>query len=82
MPNTQQTTITEILDNIAMSCRMEGLEMTDEIRAMCLAIYNGSTTLQDCLNNINAKYISKSFVTIGSPQFLKYCKSPKTTLLT
>ena len=29
MPNTQQT-ITEILDNIAMSCRMEGLEMTDE----------------------------------------------------
>ena len=55
MPNTQQT-ITEILDNIAMSCRMEGLEMTDEIRAMCLAIYNGSATLQDCLHNINAKY--------------------------
>lgn len=56
MPNTQQTNITEILDNIAMSCRMEGLEMTDEIRAMCLAIYNGSTTLQDCLYKINAKY--------------------------
>ena len=55
MPNTQQT-ITEILDNIAMSCRMEGLEMTDEIRAMCLAIYNGSATLQDCLHKINAKY--------------------------
>lgn len=49
MPNIQQTKITEILNNIAMSCRMEGLEMTDEIRAMCLAIYNGSTTLQDCL---------------------------------
>ena len=44
MPNIQQTKITEILNNIAMSCRMEGLEMTDEIRAMCLAIYNGSTT--------------------------------------
>ena len=28
MPNTQQTNIAEILDNIAMSCRMEGLEMT------------------------------------------------------
>lgn len=56
MPNTQQTNITEILDNIAMSCRMEGLEMTDEIRAMCLAIYNGSATLQDCLHKINAKY--------------------------
>ena len=40
MPNIQQTKITEILNNIAMSCRMEGLEMTDEIRAMCLAIYN------------------------------------------
>lgn len=49
MPNIQQTKITEILNNIAMSCRMEGLELTDEIRAMCLAIYNGSTTLQDCL---------------------------------
>ena len=31
--------------------------MTDEIRAMYLAIYNGSTTLQDCLHNINAKYL-------------------------
>ena len=26
MPNIQQTKITEILNNIAMSCRMEGLE--------------------------------------------------------
>ena len=57
MSNTQQTDITEILDNIAMSCRMEGLEMTDEIRAICLAIYNDSTTLQDCLHKINAKYL-------------------------
>ena len=57
MPNIQQTKITEILNNIAMSCRMEGLEMTDEIRAMCLAIYNGSATLQDCLHKINAKYL-------------------------
>ena len=57
MTNIQQTKITEILNNIAMSCRMEGLEMTDEIRAMCLAIYNGSTTLQDCLHKINAKYL-------------------------
>ena len=57
MPNIQQTKITEILNNIAMSCRMEGLEMTDEIRAMCLAIYTGSTTLQDCLHKINAKYL-------------------------
>ena len=57
MPNIQQTKITEILNNIAMSCRMEGLEMTDEIRAMCLAIYNGSTTLQDCLHKINEKYL-------------------------
>ena len=57
MLNIQQTKITEILNNIAMSCRMEGLEMTDEIRAMCLAIYNGSTTLQDCLHKINAKYL-------------------------
>ncbi len=30
MLNIQQTKITEILNNIAMSCRMEGLEMTDE----------------------------------------------------
>ena len=57
MPNIQQTKITEILNNIAMSCRMEGLELTDEMRAMCLAIYNGSTTLQDCLHKINAKYL-------------------------
>ena len=47
MLNTPQNRITEILDNIAMSCRMEGLELTDEMRAMCLAIYNGSITVQD-----------------------------------
>lgn len=57
MPNTQQTNIAEILDNIAMSCRMEGLELTDEMRAMCLDIYNGSTTLEDCLHKINVKYL-------------------------
>ena len=82
MPNIQQTKITEILNNIAMSCRMEGLEMTDEIRAMCLAIYNGSTTLQDCLHKINEKYLRNSFMSIGSPHILTYFKSPKTTLLT
>lgn len=57
MSNTQQTNIAEILDNIAMSCRMERLAMTDERRTMCLAIYNGSTTLQDCLHKINAEYL-------------------------
>lgn len=57
MLNTPQNRITEILDNIAMSCRMEGLELTDEMRAMCLAIYNGSITVQDCLHRINAKYL-------------------------
>ena len=34
MPNTQQTNIAEILDNIAMSCRMEGLELTDEMLSL------------------------------------------------
>ena len=57
MLNTPQNRITEILDNIAMSCRMEGLELTDEMRAMCLAINNGSITVQDCLHKINAKYL-------------------------
>ena len=57
MLNAPQNRITEILDNIAMSCRMEGLELTDEMRAMCLAIYNGSITVQDCLHKINAKYL-------------------------
>ncbi len=51
-----QQTVSEILDNIAMSCQMEGLELTPEIRALCLSVFNGSASLQDSLYQLNAKY--------------------------
>lgn len=56
MRSIQQDTLSEALDNIAMSCRMEGLELTPEIRALCLSVRNGNTSLQDSLHQLNAKY--------------------------
>ena len=46
----------EVLENIAMSCRMEGIELTPEIRALCLSVLNGNISLQDSLRQLNAKY--------------------------
>ena len=46
----------EVLENIAMSCRMEGIELTPEIRALCLSVLNGNISLQDSLRGLNAKY--------------------------
>ncbi|WP_154658739.1 hypothetical protein [Agathobaculum desmolans] len=51
-----QQTLSEALDNIAMSCQMEGLELTPEIRALCLSVMNGSVSLQDSLHQLNTKY--------------------------
>lgn len=52
----QQNTLSEVLDNIAMSCQMEGLELTPEIRALCLSVLSGRVSLQDSLHQLNAKY--------------------------
>ena len=46
----------EVLENIAMSCRKEGSELTPEIRALCLSVLNGNISLQDSLRWLNAKY--------------------------
>ncbi|WP_159456305.1 hypothetical protein [Intestinibacillus massiliensis] len=51
-----QQAVSEVLDNIAMSCQMEGLELTDEIRALCLSVLSGTASLQDSLCILNAKY--------------------------
>lgn len=51
-----QQTVSEIMDNIAMSCQMEGLDLTPEIRALCLSVLSGSASLQDSLYHLNAKY--------------------------
>ena len=56
MLSMQQNAISEALDNIAMSCQMEGLELTPEIRELCLSVLEGSTSLQDSLHQLNAKY--------------------------
>ena len=51
-----QNTVSEVLENIAVSCQMEGLELTDEIRALCLSVLSGAASLQDSLRILNAKY--------------------------
>lgn len=52
----QQDAFAEAMDNITMSCQMEGLELTPEIRALCLAVLSGNASLQDSLHQLNAKY--------------------------
>ena len=55
MLSMQQNTIFEALENIAMSCQMEGLELTPEIRELCLSVLNGNVSLQDSLHQLNAQ---------------------------
>lgn len=52
----ENAVLPEVLDNIAMSCRMEGIELTPEICALCLSVLNGNISLQDSLRQLNAKY--------------------------
>lgn len=52
----ENTALSEVWENIAMSCRMEGIELTPEIRALCLSVLNGNISLQDSLRQLNAKY--------------------------
>ena len=56
MRSIQQDALSEALDNIAMSCQMEGLELTPEIRALCLSVLNDNASLQDSLYQLNTKY--------------------------
>ena len=35
---------------------MEGMELTPEIRALCLSVLEGRVSLQDSLRQLNAKY--------------------------
>lgn len=56
MLSKENAALPEVLDNIAMSCRMEGIELTPEIRALCLSVLNGTISLQDSLRWLNAKY--------------------------
>ncbi|MBS6884276.1 Uncharacterised protein [uncultured Butyricicoccus sp.] len=51
-----ESALCEALDNIAMSCQMEGMELTSEIRALCLAVLDGTLSLQDGLYRLNMKY--------------------------
>lgn len=52
----ENTALSEVWENIAMSCRMEGIELAPEIRALCLSVLNGNISLQDSLRQLNAKY--------------------------
>ena len=52
----QPIILSEALDNLAMSCRMEGMELTPEIRALCLSVLEGRVSLQDSLRQLNARY--------------------------
>lgn len=56
MLSKENAAMPEVLDNIAMSCLMEGIELTPEIRALCLSVLNGNISLQDSLRQLNAKY--------------------------
>lgn len=56
MLSKENAALPEVLDNIAMSCRMEGIELTPEIRTLCVSVVNGNISLQDSLRWLNAKY--------------------------
>lgn len=56
MTKKQETLLPELLQNFIMSSQMEGLAVSETIQAMCLSVLNGERTLEECLNQLNAKY--------------------------
>ncbi|MCI7125491.1 MAG: hypothetical protein MR935_04720 [Agathobaculum sp.] len=56
MLSKENAALPEVLENIAMSCRMEGIELTPEIRELCWSVLNGNISLQDSLSQLNVKY--------------------------
>lgn len=56
MTKKQEALIPELLQNFIMSSQMEGLAVSDTIQAMYLSVLNGEHTLEECLDQINAKY--------------------------
>lgn len=54
--NEQKNRLPEILANIQISNEIEGLQITEEIRALCLSVVNGDISLDDSLRMLNAKY--------------------------
>lgn len=56
MSQKQIAMLPDILANISMSAQMEGLIITDQIREMCLSVLNGTSSMEECLALLNAKY--------------------------
>ena len=56
MLSKENAVLPKVLDNIVLSYRMERIELTPEIRALCLPVVNGNLSLQDSLRQLNAKY--------------------------
>lgn len=42
-----------------MSAKMEGLDLTPQIRKQCIDILMGTKILDECIAEINAKYTSQ-----------------------
>lgn len=53
---TQTVAFKESMANLIMSAQMEGLEISQEMQAMYIAVLDGTASLEDCLAQIDAKY--------------------------
>ncbi len=56
MSEAQMAALPNIFDNLAMSAEMEGLALTEQIKAMCLDVLRGKRTMEECLAQLNEKY--------------------------
>lgn len=56
MSEAQMAALPSIFANLSMSAAMEGLTLTEQIKAMCLDVLNGECTLEECLTQLNDKY--------------------------
>lgn len=56
MSQNQIAMLPDIFANLSMSAQMEGMAVTEQIREMCLTVLNGERSLEECLEQLNAKY--------------------------
>ncbi|MBQ7759140.1 hypothetical protein [Anaerotignum sp.] len=56
MASENENKMKRILDNTAMSAKMEGYDLTPKMREQCMDILSGTKSLKECITEIGIKY--------------------------
>lgn len=56
MASENENKMKRILDNVAMSVKMEGYDLTPKMIEQCMEVLSGTKSLKECIAEIDMKY--------------------------